>query len=107
MPPPPWGCPGGPPTATGPMPGPGCTRPWAAGTSRSGEDLEKKVGRAAHFRRHSRIDYQSQSTECATMSVADPQVMTIFCEALEHRSPQERAAYLDQACGPDPGLRAR
>jgi len=41
------------------------------------------------------------------MSVADPQVMTIFCEALEHRAPQERAAYLDQACGPDAGLRAR
>jgi hypothetical protein len=41
------------------------------------------------------------------MGVADPQVMAIFCEALECRAPQERAAYLDQACGSDAGLRAR
>src|SRR5438270_4862953 len=41
------------------------------------------------------------------MSVADPQVMTIFGQALEHDAPQERTAYLDQACGPDAGLRAR
>jgi serine/threonine protein kinase/WD40 repeat protein len=41
------------------------------------------------------------------MSVADSQVMTIFCEALERGSPRERAAYLDQACGPDASLRAR
>ena len=38
------------------------------------------------------------------MSVADPQVMTIFCQALEHRAPQERAAYLDQTCGLDAGF---
>jgi serine/threonine protein kinase len=41
------------------------------------------------------------------MGVTDPQVMAIFCEALECCAPQERAAYLDQACGSDTGLRAR
>ena len=32
---------------------------------------------------------------------------TIFLEALEKRSPQERAAFLEQACGGDASLRAR
>jgi len=38
----------------------------------------------------------------------DPQrVEAIFSAALEKVSPQERAAYLDAACGGDPTLRAR
>jgi WD40 repeat protein/serine/threonine protein kinase len=41
------------------------------------------------------------------MSGADRQIMTVFCAALEYQSPQERAAYLDEACGDDAGLRAR
>ena len=32
---------------------------------------------------------------------------SIFAEALEKRSPEERAAFLDGACGPDAALRAR
>ena len=35
------------------------------------------------------------------------QLLSIFCEALERPSAQERAAYLDRACGADLALRAR
>jgi tetratricopeptide (TPR) repeat protein/serine/threonine protein kinase len=36
-----------------------------------------------------------------------PQLLSIFCEARERRSAEERAAYLDEACGDDADLRAR
>jgi tetratricopeptide (TPR) repeat protein/serine/threonine protein kinase len=41
------------------------------------------------------------------MNASDRHLMTIFGEALERSSPDERAAYLDTACGPDRELRAR
>jgi serine/threonine-protein kinase len=41
------------------------------------------------------------------MNGSDRHIMTIFSEALERSSPEERAAYLDAACGRDPELRAR
>jgi serine/threonine protein kinase len=41
------------------------------------------------------------------MNASDRLLMTIFGEALERSSPEERAAYLDAACGPDQQLRAR
>ena len=34
-------------------------------------------------------------------------VLTVFSEALERRSAEERAAYLQEACRGDDGLRAR
>jgi serine/threonine protein kinase len=37
----------------------------------------------------------------------DPQLLSIFCEARERLSAEERAAYLDEACGDDVVLRAR
>ena len=37
----------------------------------------------------------------------DPQLMSVFAEALERTDPVERAAYLDQACGDDAALRRR
>ena len=36
-----------------------------------------------------------------------PRLLELFSEALELTSAEERAAYLDRACGPDPGLRGR
>jgi hypothetical protein len=36
-----------------------------------------------------------------------PQLLSIFCDALECRSAPERAAFLDRACGADLALRAR
>jgi serine/threonine protein kinase len=41
------------------------------------------------------------------MNASDRHIMTIFAEALERKSPQERAAYLDEACSHDGELRAR
>src|SRR5262245_41591534 len=41
------------------------------------------------------------------MSEPKPDLMTIFCEALELASPEERAAYLDGVCAGDRMLRAR
>ena len=35
------------------------------------------------------------------------QIMSIFGEAVEYRSPDERAAFLDRACGGDPDRRTR
>jgi serine/threonine-protein kinase len=37
----------------------------------------------------------------------DPPLDTIFFAALEKRSPEERAAYLDEACSAAPDLRRR
>jgi serine/threonine protein kinase/Flp pilus assembly protein TadD len=36
-----------------------------------------------------------------------PELLSIFCEARERRSAEERAEYLDEACGDDADLRAR
>ncbi len=41
------------------------------------------------------------------MGVPDRQIMSLLGEAVEHRSPPERAAFLDRACAGDAGLRAR
>jgi serine/threonine protein kinase/tetratricopeptide (TPR) repeat protein len=41
------------------------------------------------------------------MNDSDRQIMSVFCEALGHELPQERAAFLDAACGQDVDLRAR
>ena len=41
------------------------------------------------------------------MSDAKPDVKTIFCEALAKSSPEELAAYLEQACGGDDQVRQR
>ncbi|HEY7427792.1 MAG TPA: tetratricopeptide repeat protein [Gemmataceae bacterium] len=41
------------------------------------------------------------------MNDADQHLLTLFSAALDCASDTERAAYLDQACGPDPALRAR
>ena len=41
------------------------------------------------------------------MSDSDPSLRSIFCEAVERPAPEERAAYLDSACGRDAELRAR
>jgi WD40 repeat protein/serine/threonine protein kinase len=41
------------------------------------------------------------------MSAEDRSLDTLFCTAVEIPSAEERAAYLDQACGSDPDLRAR
>src|SRR5262249_26963535 len=43
-----------------------------------------------------------------TLALKDnSQLLSIFCEAREHVSSEERAAYLDQACGGDRHLKAR
>src|SRR5262249_22931257 len=36
-----------------------------------------------------------------------PEMLSIFAGAIERRSPEERAAFLDAACGADVGLRLR
>src|SRR5262249_45254769 len=36
-----------------------------------------------------------------------PELLSIFCEARERRSAEERAAYLEEVCGDDAVLRAR
>jgi serine/threonine protein kinase/Tfp pilus assembly protein PilF len=41
------------------------------------------------------------------MKQADLQILSILGEVVEHRSPEERAAYLDQACAGDTERRAR
>ena len=41
------------------------------------------------------------------MNDAGPEMMSIFCGALERPAADERAAYLDAACGQDAALRAR
>ena len=41
------------------------------------------------------------------MPDANPDLMTVFAEALERTDPAERAAYLDGACGDDAALRRR
>ncbi|HVC97447.1 MAG TPA: protein kinase [Pirellulales bacterium] len=41
------------------------------------------------------------------MSGNGPEVMTVFCEALERLAANQRAAYLDEACSDDAELRAR
>src|SRR6516225_2437490 len=41
------------------------------------------------------------------MSEPNPKTESLFAAALAMESPEERAAYLDQACGPDQQLRAQ
>src|SRR5262245_59509871 len=41
------------------------------------------------------------------MSDAQRHLMTLFSSALDHEAGADRNAYLDQACGGDPALRAR
>lgn len=41
------------------------------------------------------------------MNDASPEMLSIFCAALERGSAEERAAYLAAACGPDAQSRAR
>ena len=41
------------------------------------------------------------------MNEASPEMLSLFCAALERSSPDERAAYLDAACAEDKELRAR
>jgi eukaryotic-like serine/threonine-protein kinase len=41
------------------------------------------------------------------MSEPERQIMSLLGEAVEHSSPEERAAFLDKACAGDPGRRAR
>jgi hypothetical protein len=69
--------------------------------------LAKTALGVAHFGREPGIGYQSENAESFAMSASDRYIMTIFGEALERKSPQERAAYLDDACSHDGELRAR
>ena len=48
--------------------------------------------------RHCRVTPNPRSHP---MSDAKPDVKGIVCEALEKKSPEELAAYLEQACGGD------
>src|SRR5678815_4649783 len=41
------------------------------------------------------------------MADLQPQLRAVFCEALERKTAQEQADYLDQACAGKPDLRAR
>ena len=41
------------------------------------------------------------------MADAKPAIDSIFCEALDRKSPEELARYLDEACGSDSALRAQ
>src|SRR5262249_53429261 len=41
------------------------------------------------------------------MNQTDRQIMSILGEAVEHRSPEERAAFLDEACAGNPERRVR
>src|SRR6516162_8343468 len=41
------------------------------------------------------------------MSEPERQIMSLLGEAVEHSSPEERAAFLDKACAGDAGRRAR
>jgi serine/threonine protein kinase/tetratricopeptide (TPR) repeat protein len=41
------------------------------------------------------------------MNDGSPEMLSLFCAVLERPSAEERAAYLDAACGKDAGLRAR
>jgi hypothetical protein len=41
------------------------------------------------------------------MAAAKPDLRALFCEALERKSPDELARYLDAACGDDADLRAQ
>jgi WD40 repeat protein/serine/threonine protein kinase len=41
------------------------------------------------------------------MQDASPEMLSLFCAALERPAPEERAAYLEAACGTDVALRAR
>src|SRR6516162_6665486 len=41
------------------------------------------------------------------MSEPERQIMSLLGEAVEHSSPEERAAFLDKACAGDTGRRAR
>ena len=41
------------------------------------------------------------------MTQPNPSLDTLFCAAVEIASAEDRAAYLAQACGSDPELRAR
>src|SRR6267378_6960518 len=48
-----------------------------------------------------------KKARCHSMNESGPDVMAVFSEALERGSPEERAAYLTEACGADAVLRAR
>src|SRR4051794_26572767 len=41
------------------------------------------------------------------MEDASPEMLSLFAGAIEGASPEERAAFLDAACGADAGLRRR
>src|SRR5262245_39832923 len=41
------------------------------------------------------------------MADPQPELRAVFCEALDRKTPPERAAYLDQACHGKPALRDR
>src|SRR6516225_9147349 len=43
----------------------------------------------------------------ASMNDASPEVMSIFCAAVERPTPEERAAFVAEACGQNSELRAR
>jgi serine/threonine protein kinase/tetratricopeptide (TPR) repeat protein len=68
--------------------------------------LEKTALRAAHFFRELGIDYISKNRWLA-MNDSDRHIMSVFGQALERGSPEERAAYLDGVCSADAEARAR
>ena len=41
------------------------------------------------------------------MKDASPEMMSLFCSAVEQNSPTDRATFLAKSCGSDPQLRAR
>src|SRR5262249_60764856 len=89
----------------GPHPAPGIATPrgrsdqWAI-SEKSGATLARSTAKRGivSWRRH---------LGGIPMQDASPEMLSIFAGAIERRSPGERTAFLDAACGADVGLRQR
>jgi serine/threonine protein kinase/tetratricopeptide (TPR) repeat protein len=67
----------------------------------------KKTRGAAHFARGSGIEYRIPNARWLVMNEPERQIMSILGEAVEYRSPEERAAFVGKACAGDPDRQAR
>src|SRR5262249_20051909 len=104
-PPPRWGSPGGPPTDTGLSPAPGSSTP--CGRSDPSATPEKcRMGLARSTTKRGIVSWRRHGGGIPVRG-ASPEMLSIFAGAIERRSPGERTAFLDAACGADVGLRLR
>src|SRR5262249_60079963 len=96
-----WGSPPAASTGSGPTRAPGSAASWASPPSPTPE-LRAAAGNPDAGRAGSRIAGGGRDGPTPGCLMTEEE---IFHQARAHRDPQERAAYLEQACGGDAALR--